>query len=83
MSKKMLNPRLISVLHRIAPDTSPLRKNKNAILGCNELGFHDQDVPRSRERQYSNISLFFFLKADIDMNDSFPKKKKTLGQISW
>ena len=38
---------------------------KNLILGRNELGFRDQDVPRSREQHYSNISLFFSLKKDI------------------
>ena len=57
----------------MAPDTSPLRKKNNVILGLNELSFCDQDVPRSRERQYSNIP-FFSLKADIDMNDSRLKK---------
>ena len=36
------------------PDTSPLEKKKQLIFGCNELNFSDQDVPRSRERQYSN-----------------------------
>ena len=49
MSKKILNARLI-----IGPR-----------IGRNELSFRDQDVPRSREQQYSNISLFFYLKEDI------------------
>ena len=50
---------------------------KNVILGRNELSFRNQDVPRCREQQYSNISLFFFTwrkTLDIDMNDSRPKK---------
>ena len=76
VSKKILNPWLISELRIEAQHTSPLRKKKNkkTILGRNELsqGFHDQDVPHSRERKYSNIS-FFPLKADIDMNNSRPK----------
>ena len=52
----------------MAPDSSPLRKKKNLILGRNELSFRDQDVPRSREQQWKTL--------DIDTNDSRPKKKK-------
>ena len=59
-------PRIESVSYIfdfIAPDTSPLRK-KTLILWRNGLSFRDQDVPRSREQLYPNLSLFFPLKED-------------------
>ena len=84
MSKKILNGRLISVLLRIESVGYVLyrqmlvfwKKKIIIILGRNELSFRDQDVPRSRERQCSNILFFFPLRQtlDIDMNDSRPKK---------
>ena len=72
----------ICQLHFIAPDTSPLRK-QNVILGRNELSFRDQEVPRSRERQYSNTSLFFPLKADIGhRHEWFSPEKKIKERLS-
>ena len=69
MSKKILNAGLISVLKLLRIESvqatfysaryQSFKKKKSVILGGIELSFRDQDVRRSRERQYSNISLFF------------------------
>ena len=90
MSKKILNARLIigprieSVSYILKRQITVFWEKKNVILGRNELSFRDQDVRRSREQQYSNIFLFFYLKEDIGhWHEWFTPEKKIWGQISF
>ena len=58
-------PRIESVSYILKRQIIALEKKKTVILGRNGLSFWDQDVPRSWEQQYFNISLLFSLKEDI------------------